>query len=75
MLILSFARNNVDILSNASTREANGNMKFKVFKLPLKVDYAISDMINNRYIEYLDILIIPSKPFTLAIKKDGSKDI
>ena len=50
-------------------------MKFKVFKLPLKVDYAISDMINNRYIEYLDILIIPSKPFTLAIKKDGSKDI
>jgi hypothetical protein len=48
-------------------------MKFKVlFSFPLKVDYAISDVID---IEYLDILIIPIKRFTLAIKKDSSKDI
>jgi hypothetical protein len=32
-------------------------------------------MIDNRYIEYLDLLIIPPEPFTLAIKKDGSKPL
>jgi hypothetical protein len=31
-------------------------------------------MVDNMYLEYLDILIIPTKPNTLAIKKDGSKN-
>jgi hypothetical protein len=30
---------------------------------------------DNRYIEHLYILIIPTKPVALPIKKDGSKDI
>lgn len=35
-------------------------------------------MVDNRHIEYLDMLIIPTNHFItkpLAIKKDGSKDI
>jgi hypothetical protein len=31
--------------------------------------------IDNRYIEYLGILIIPTKPFTLATQEDTSKEV
>jgi hypothetical protein len=27
-------------------------------------DYAISDIVDNRFIEYLSVLILPRKPFT-----------
>lgn len=37
-----------------------------------------SDMVDNRYIEYLDVLMMPTRPsitHILATMKDGSKDI
>jgi hypothetical protein len=34
----------------------------------------ISDIVDDRYIEYLETLTIPIKSFTLDMKKDCSKD-